>query len=249
VRRWIELILDIALVIAAVASIPLAIAQAGGRSDPWLVAADWAVWAVFVLQFAVMCALSTDRFAYARANWLGPVVIILSFPLLPHVLKFVRLAGLTRLLRLLQLPATATRGARALRKSLIRPGLIGVGFTAAFLVVVGGGLLAVLEPDTVRGGFWSGLWWAMETVTTVGYGDIIPRTAVGRAVAVAVMLAGIGVVATLAGAIATYFLGQGNDLASLSDQLTRIERKLDALSDAPPPSPAEGGQRAPGSQP
>ncbi|MGH2348364.1 MAG: hypothetical protein ACRDFT_02720, partial [bacterium] len=60
-------------------------------------------------------------------------------------------------------------------------------------------------------------------------------------------LAGIGVVATLAGAIATYFLGQGNDLASLSDQLTRIERKLDALSDAPHTSPAEGGQRAPGS--
>jgi voltage-gated potassium channel len=257
VRRWVELILDIALVTAAVASVPLAIAQAGGRSDAWLIAADWAVWAVFVLQFTVMLALSKDRFAYVRANWLGPVVVILSFPLLPHVLKIVRLAGLTQLLRLLQVPATATRGARALRKSLVRPGLIGVGVTAAFLVLVGGGLLAALEPDTVRGGFWSGLWWAMETVTTVGYGDIIPQSTYGRLVAVGLMLTGIGVVATLAGAIATYFLGQGNDLASLADRLRRLERKLDALAESRgdgspsiprPTPPAAGGRHEPGSR-
>jgi len=230
-RRWIELILDIALVIAAVATIPLAIAQTTDGADPWLIAADWAVWAVFVVQFTVMLVLAKDRLAYVRANWLGPVVIFLTFPLLPHVLKLMRLAAFTRMLRLLQLPATATRGARALRNSLIRPGVIGIMVVAIFLVVVGGGLLAALEPETVRGGFWSGLWWAMETVTTVGYGDIVPTTPVGRLVAVAVMLAGIGVVATLAAAIASYFLGQGHDLGSLSERLSRIERKIDELAE------------------
>jgi len=45
------------------------------------------------------------------------------------------------------------------------------------------------------------------------------------------MLAGIGVVATLAAAIASYFLGQGHDLGSLSERLSRIERKIDELAE------------------
>lgn len=234
-KRWVELILDVALVIAAVATIPLAIAQAGGRTDAWLEAADWAVWAVFAVQFSVMLLLAADRFRYVRGNWLGPLVIVLSFPLLPDVLNVLRLAGFARVIPLLQLPATTTRGARALRNSLIRPGVVGIIVAALFLVVAGGGLLAALEPQTVRGGFWSGLWWAMETVTTVGYGDIVPVTPVGRLVAVALMLMGIGVVATLAAAIASYFLGQGQDLGSLSERLSRLEHKLDALSERSEP--------------
>lgn len=255
-KRWVELILDIALVVAAVATIPLVIAQTTGPPDPRLDVADWAVWAVFVVQFTIMLALAKNRLGYVRGNWLGPVVIVLSFPLLPDVLNLFRLAGLTRIVQLLQLPAATTRGARALRNSLIRPGVLGMLLVAVFLVLVGGGLLAAVEPQTVKGGFWTGLWWAMETVTTVGYGDIVPKTTVGRLVAVALMLGGIGVVATLAAAIASYFLGQGHDLGSLSDRLGRIERKIDALSDharaggypAIPPHtpPPEGGPRSPG---
>jgi Ion channel len=49
---------------------------------------------------------------------------------------------------------------------------------------------------------WDGVWWAVTTMTTVGYGDITPRTNYGRVVAIVVMLVGIGFIALLTGALA-----------------------------------------------
>jgi voltage-gated potassium channel len=50
------------------------------------------------------------------------------------------------------------------------------------------------------------LWWAITTVTTVGYGDLYPVTIEGRLVAVVLMVTGVGTFATLAGALATWFM-------------------------------------------
>ena len=71
-----------------------------------------------------------------------------------------------------------------------------VAGSAALLVFVGA--LAVLDaeqsvPDAKILTFGDALWWAVTTITTVGYGDLYPVTAVGRAVAVALMLNGIAV--------------------------------------------------------
>ena len=63
-------------------------------------------------------------------------------------------------------------------------------------VVSGGGLFFLAEPESV-GGFWTGVWWAVVTATTVGYGDIAPATLTGRLVGVALMIIGISLFATL----------------------------------------------------
>ncbi len=61
------------------------------------------------------------------------------------------------------------------------------------------------------------LWWAFVTATTVGYGDISPKTHIGRFVAIFLMLIGIGTFGMITGTIATYFLNKQNDIAPTDD--------------------------------
>jgi voltage-gated potassium channel len=76
---------------------------------------------------------------------------------------------------------------------------------------------------------WIGLWWAVQTVTTVGYGDVTPTSAAGRIVASIVMLAGIGFLTVVTAAItATLVESARRRLSPPSD--TRIEGKIDDLS-------------------
>jgi voltage-gated potassium channel len=76
-----------------------------------------------------------------------------------------------------------------------------------------------------------GIWWAIVTATTVGYGDISPATTEGRIIAVVLMLLGIGVIGAFTATVASFFVAQeeGSELAEIAARLARVEAKLDAL--------------------
>ena len=123
--------------------------------------------------------------------------------------------------------------------------MIHVATAAAALVLLSGELLTLLEPTTVPGGFWQGVWWAAVTVTTVGYGDIVPQTTPGRVLAVILMLTGLGVVSTLAASISAYFIGHSEqaDVKNLVTRLDRIEAMLGQLTSVEAQRrSADGGQ-------
>jgi voltage-gated potassium channel len=94
-----------------------------------------------------------------------------------------------------------------------------------------------LEPETAET-VGDGVWWAAATLSTVGYGDIAPKTVAGRVLAVVIMVVGVGTFAALTATIASLFVqaedrGKESDLAELSRQIAGMRQELDALKHVP----------------
>ncbi|MBO0683782.1 MAG: potassium channel family protein [Candidatus Dormibacteraeota bacterium] len=249
-REWwrghqLEEQLEVFVLPAAVISIPLVVLEELGNRSPVLVGADWLVWSVFALEYGLCFVDASDKWAYVRRRWLWLLIVVVSFPLLPALFGSARFV---RLLRLVRIFGLGWRGLDAMRSVFARRGLVYVALLTSILVLFGGGLMSDLEPYTVRGGFWSGVWWAMVTVTTVGYGDISPRTLDGRLVAAALMMCGIGLTATLSAAVAARFVGDDDrpKIDELTYRLEAIEAKLDQLLDDRSPDPVRPPRQANG---
>jgi voltage-gated potassium channel len=211
---------------AAIATIPVTILEEHDQSNPLVQIGVWAVWSVFLVEFAVLFALAPNRAAYVRRNVLNLAIVVLSFPLLPASVAFVRL------IRLVRIFAVLWWGINEIERTLGRREVLHVAAAAATIVLLSGELLVLLEPETVPNGFWQGVWWAVVTATTVGYGDVVPQTPAGRVLGAVLMLTGLGVVSTLAAAVAAYFIGHTEeaDLGVLVARLDRIEGQLTRLT-------------------
>ena len=105
--------------------------------------------------------------------------------------------------------------------------------TATAIVVVGGGLLMRLIDHEEYANIWVGMWWAMQTVTTVGYGDVTPRAPSGRIVATFVMLEGIAFLSIVTASITSTFVERAtrdrNNDESLHEQ--RVEERLASMDE------------------
>ena len=224
VERW----LRVPLIVAALLAIPTIILQESNYGQTWEIFAlvlDWCIWAVFAANLVIMLAVVPNRRRWLVQNPLDLLIVVLTPPFLPVTLKLARVLPIVRVLWLVVV-TNRLRGIFSLQ---------GLRYAAliVFTVVVGGGVVFVaVEPDQNLS-TWDGLWWAAETVTTVAYGDIYPTTALGRIVATVVMIAGIGFVALLTGALAQRFLYGGNErtASKAGASETEITRKLEDLSD------------------
>jgi voltage-gated potassium channel len=82
----------------------------------------------------------------------------------------------------------------------------GVIVTATALIVAASGVLMRVIDHREYGSIWLGIWWAIQTVTTVGYGDVTPKNVGGRVVATFVMLEGVALVAIVTALITSTFV-------------------------------------------
>ena len=108
--------------------------------------------------------------------------------------------------------------------------------TATAVVVVAGGVLMRVLDHEEYSSVWVGMWWALQTVTTVGYGDVTPKHVDGRIVASFVMLEGIAFLTIIIAAITSTFVERAaSEHAKQAEEEedaaeARIEAKLDELS-------------------
>lgn len=108
---------------------------------------------------------------------------------------------------------------------------------ATGVVVVGGGVLIRVLDHREYSSIWVGMWWALQTVTTVGYGDVTPKAVIGRLVGAAVMLEGIAFLAIVTAAITSTFVARAQSeraAAENADEATqeaREEVRFDELTE------------------
>src|SRR5439155_26553617 len=183
--------------------------QDAGLHSPWGHVADGLgalVWLAFATELALTVYHAPDRTKALRSHWHDLAVVIVIFPAFAPLFAAFGSAWL-RGWRLARLWAIAARVFRAEQLVTRRRNLPYIAALTALLVVVTG--IAMHETDPSRfPNPWRGLWFAIVTVTTVGYGDTYPVSAVGRVVAAGLMVVGIGFLGLATAAIAGHFVNQ-----------------------------------------
>ena len=221
----------LALAIIPLLVVPLLVDLPSGAETTFF-ALDWLIWVAFVLEYGIRLYLAPNKRHFVSHN-----IIDLLFVLIPFLrpLRVLRSARAFALLRATRGMVVLLRAVDAVQDVLKRHKL-GYTLLIALVVVVGSGLLvATIEdasPDRNIRSIPDGLWWAVTTITTVGYGDRFPVTPIGRAIGAGVMILGIGLFGLLAASLASLLvekdLEKGIDpqIAEMNERLERIERLL-----------------------
>lgn len=235
----------LALVMVPLLVIPL-LWQLSGAADAAINAATWFIWALFVVEYGIKLSLAPARGRFVRTHLLDLLVIVV--PML-RPLRVLRATRALRLLRLARVLPTLARGLRDARAIVGRRGIRYTALVAVAVVFASAGAETFLERGAKSGnihGFGDALWWAMTTVTTVGYGDRFPVTAIGRGIAVVLMLTGIAVFGAVTASIAAFLVetetpNQNGDLAARLDRIETLLTRLTQADDAPAPAGTSQG--------
>jgi voltage-gated potassium channel len=143
------------------------------------------------------------------------------------------------------------RLSRFLREPVSVRGAASVIIVATAVIVVVSGVAIRALDHREYASVWEGMWWALQTVTTVGYGDVTPESVSGRFVAGAVMLAGVALVAIVTAAVTSSFVARVQEqrraeeateeglaeqrlddrLDDIAARLDRVEKMLGTLSE------------------
>jgi voltage-gated potassium channel len=172
------------------------------------------IWAMFVLEYVGLLYLAPRRGHMVRTHLLDLVVIVV-----PMLRPF-------RLLRLSRLLALVGRAITALQRINDRPGFRGFLVLVVLTIVVSGLVATSFEDDDPTSSIQTigeGLWWAVVTVTTVGYGDFVPVTTAGRTIGVVLMFVGIALFSAVTANVAAFFVQSDEkpELTELRELLLR----------------------------
>jgi voltage-gated potassium channel len=198
--------------------------QSQGFVSPFLVALlDWSIWLMFVIETSLLATLVRDRRRYLLGNWMNLVVIVLSFP--PIWLAAPWAVSL-RLLRLIVLAGVMFRMTRTIRVVLKKNRLGTTLLSAGLVVIISGVFIAALDPaitDPV-----DGIWWALVTITTVGYGDVVPTSIAGRIFGAILIIIGIGLFALLTANFSAALIGE--EVSEMEKEEGEVLKKLEEIS-------------------
>ncbi len=175
----------------------------------------WVTWAFFALDYLVRVSQADDRRRFILRNLFDLLVIVL--PLLRPL----------RLLRLVTLLRVINRRASSGLRGRVAAYMIGGSSLLAFT-----GALAVLDaerghPNATITDFGDAIWWAVTTMTTVGYGDTFPVTTTGRFVAAGLMVGGIALLGVVTATLASWLVERVAEEADADDD--RLTREISAL--------------------
>ncbi len=195
---------------------------------------DWLIWLFFVAETLLLTRLATDRLGHLKRNWMNLAIIAAGLPIVWNVTP---LAGALRGLRLLLITGLLLRVSRTVT-AVLTVNSLGTTMMVSFaILVLSGVIISTIDPGI--GSAADGIWWAWVTVTTVGYGDIVPTTPAGKLFASLLILLGIGLFSLLTANISAFLIGRDvrkdeaemrGRLRDIQDRLERMERQMEHRS-------------------
>lgn len=235
----VTLILSVAVLVLMLieASLPLTHAQ-----QQWIDGCDFIICVVFLIDFLARFRRASDKWAFMKWGWID---LLSSIPVVES-LRWGRLVRIVRVLRLFR----AFRSTRTLLLHFLNQDRLGsagsvitifglmMSFAAITVLYVESG-----DPSSTIKTPGDAFWWAIVTVTTVGYGDQLPVTPEGRVVAGLLMVAGVGLFGTLSGLVASVLVNPGfrreeSEIAALVVEIRHLREKVENLeSRLPAPRP------------
>ena len=222
-----------------------------GMVSKTLVGVLFGLWVILLVEYLVRLVVSPDSRGYLKRRWVEPATVALP------PLQGWRLVGIEKTTLLVR------EGQLRLAAILKHHSLFRVLIAATGTLVLGAWLVLLFEENAKGSNIHSypdALWWAIVTVTTVGYGDRYPITEGGRIVAAVLMLVGIGLIGVLTATVASVFIKEhtdaneqavkkshadiGDQLAEICDRLTDIEHRLGATPDDTAAADSAAGMQA-----
>ena len=248
--------------VAALAVIPVMLIERGATNHGLLVAAwatNWAIWFIFLVDAAIKTACFGSKWLKSLPGALSVAVVVVSCPALTGSLEVARVARLARmgrlsrsvrLIRVARLGLVGWRALSGLSRAMDPGAMPYVTVAVGMVLVFGAAAVYTVELESSGRSLEDGLWWAITTVTTVGYGDITPTTRGGRLVAVAVMAVGIAFTSLLTAQLAAHITSrrQEHEDELIRLEIRRLAERIDGLAltlDGRAEAPA-GPERPPG---
>ena len=211
---------DIVVIVTIIASVAVVMLESSRPVNsllgPWLRAAEWCFTVLFLIEYLLRLLTVRRPWHYAR-SFFGIIDLLAVMPafvalLLPgtHYLAVLRLLRVLRVFRVLKLVPYMKEAVLildALRAS--RRKITVFLFAVLIVAVILGSLIYVVEGEA--NGFTSiprSMYWTIVTVTTVGYGDLTPKTGLGQVLAAIIMVMGYGIIAVPTGLVTAEVVSQ-----------------------------------------
>ncbi len=213
----VEQITELPLLLLAFAMVPLLVASLlwdlGPKGERVVFILDAVIWGIFAIELSIKTAIAPKRIKYLRQHWLDVLIVVIPF---------------IRPLRILRIIAYIGRDWQGLSR-IMNVDYVLVYSVGMILIV------ATLVTTVERGSgspladFSNTLWWAIVTATTVGYGDMVPTTAIGRIAGVVLMLGGIGLLGAVTANLASFLVRNRNEEAALERLIQEVRELRDKV--------------------
>jgi voltage-gated potassium channel len=193
-RLWNETLTLLAVVFLVAYSYPAFVSQVSGDIQNLIEIVQWICWGAFVLDLLLGIVTAESKKDYLRKHPLEIASSILPFLRPLRLMRVISFGGLA-----IQKVAIGRQFAITLKVAITT---LFVAYISAVQITISE---RVVEGSNIKN-FSDGLWWAMTTVTTVGYGDRFPVTTEGRILAVVLMIMGISLVGVITASVAAWFV-------------------------------------------
>jgi len=210
---------DVSLMILIIASVMAVVLESVSwiREDygPWLRAFEWVVTAIFTIEYLLRLYCVNKPWRYAH-SFFGVVDLLAILPtylslVIPGaqsllVIRALRLLRVFRVLKLAQFVGEASQLRIALQAS-VRKIIVFLGAVLMIVVIVGSAMYLIEGEEHGFTNIPVSIYWAIVTMTTVGYGDMSPETPPGKALAAVIMILGYGIIAVPTGIVSVELAG------------------------------------------